>query len=55
MFFLLQYVDALLFNFLDHHSAFRLQVGLLYRRLSADSGTRNIDSCCVACFSLLCN
>jgi len=36
---------------------FKLQVGQLvvsYKRLSADSRTRNIDSCCVTC-SLLCN
>jgi len=40
--------------FLDHRAAFRLQVGQL-GGLSADSGTRNIDSCCVSCCSLLCN
>jgi len=45
-------------KFLDHRAAFRLQVGqvvVFYRRLNADSRTRNIDSCCVTCCSLLCN
>ena len=43
--FLIQYVDASLWNILDHRAAYRLQVGQLiaaYRKLSADGGTRNI-------------
>jgi len=40
---------------LDHRAGFRLQVGqlVIYRRLGADSKTRNIVSCCVTCCSLL--
>jgi len=52
--FLLQYVNASLWNFLDQLVASRLQVVITYTRGWVQMRKRNAGSCCVTC-SLLCN
>jgi len=53
---LLQYIDASLSNFLDQRLAFRLHVGwLVVQEVECRCRKRNIGSCCVTCYSLLCD
>jgi len=54
--FLLPYVDASLWNFLDQRAAFRLHVGqLVVQEFECRCGKRNIGGCCITCCLLLCN